>query len=265
MSDIHTSLDGRRALVLGGGKGLGRGAALALARAGSAVGIVGRDNQALDATVESIRRLGVHGIGLSADISRMTGVELLLAQVERELPTPDILLLNGGGPPPLAAVEDNLDEWKRQFEAMFLAFVRITSFCLPAMRERGWGRVLVVSSTSIKEPIAGLTSSNALRAAVAGWAKSLALEVARDGVTINVIMPGRMTTERTKIFDALEAQRREVAVEVIAGERQNEIAVGRYGSAEEFGAVVSFLASDAASYVTGAAIPVDGGLLRSIV
>ena len=133
------------------------------------------------------------------------------------------------------------------------------------MRSRRWGRLLVVSSTSVREPIKGLAASNALRAAVAGWAKSLASEVAADGITVNLLLAGRLDTERTKVLDRLDAEARGVTAETIAAESQAEVPIGRYGTPDEFGAVAAFLASDLASYVTGTAIPIDGGLARAIL
>jgi 3-oxoacyl-[acyl-carrier protein] reductase len=132
------------------------------------------------------------------------------------------------------------------------------------MMERGWGRIIIISSTSIREPIAGLVASNAIRSALAGWAKTIAGEVARRRVTVNVVMPGSVATDRVVALDELEAAKRGVEPDEISAQNQAGIPAGRYGRPEEFGAVVAFLASERASYLTGASIPVDGGVLRSI-
>lgn len=262
---MNLGIDGKRALVLGGNKGLGRGVAKALAAEGAIVAIVGRDEKALQATVEELRGPSPASFGICADLTNPAAVTEMLDRVDRDLGYVDILLLNGGGPPPFAASLANADRWRQQFEAMFLSGVGIATHVLPRMRANRWGRILVVSSTSVREPIMGLTASNALRAAVAGWAKSLAGEVAADGITVNLLLAGRLATERTSGLDRLDAEARGVDVSIIASESQAEVPVGRYGTAEEFGSVAVFLASELASYVTGTAIPIDGGLSRAII
>jgi 3-oxoacyl-[acyl-carrier protein] reductase len=262
---MNLGLNGKRALVLGGNKGLGQGVAKALAENGAIVAITGRDETALNATIEELRTHSPGSFALNADLADPVALAAMLDRVDREMGSVDILLLNGGGPPPFPASVFNVVQWRTQFETMFLSGVRIAAHFLPRMRERHWGRILVVSSTSVREPIAGLTASNALRAAVAGWAKSLAGEVAADGVTVNLLLAGRLATARTEMLDRMDAEAQGVDVSVIAAQSQADIPVGRYGTADEFGAVAAFLASEKASYVTGTAIPVDGGLSRAII
>ncbi|PRD58506.1 SDR family oxidoreductase [Phyllobacterium myrsinacearum] len=262
---MNLGLEGKRALVLGGNKGLGRGVAGALAENGVVVAIAGRDDAALNATASALRVHSPRSFALNADLADPVALAAMLDRVDGAMGGIDILLLNGGGPPPFPAASLNIVQWRTQFETMFLSGVRIAAHFLPGMRERHWGRILVVSSTSVREPIAGLTASNALRAAVAGWAKSLAGEVAADGVTVNLLLAGRLATARTDALDRMDAEARGVDVAVIAAESQADVPVGRYGTADEFGAVAAFLASERASYVTGAAIPVDGGLSHAII
>lgn len=262
---MNLGIDGKRALILGGNKGLGRGVAARLAAEGVAVAAVGRNDQALAATLDDLRRFSPASFGIRADLDDPVQVTQMLEQVDREWGGVDILLLNGGGPPPYGACDTDAARWHLQFDAIFMTGLRIAAHVLPGMRSRRWGRLLVVSSTSVREPISGLTASNALRAAVAGWAKSLASEVAADGITVNLLLAGRLDTERTKVLDRLDAEARGVAAETIAAESQSEVPIGRYGTPDEFGAVAAFLASDLASYVTGAAIPIDGGLARAIL
>ena len=259
-----TGLKGRTALVLGGSRGLGFGVAAAFVERGASVTLVGRDETALRAATAQIAATGGEATAISADLAGEAGVQLLLSSLGK-MRSPDILLLNGGGPPPFNAADVDPPAWRAQFEAMVVSQMRVAASCLPAMRQRRWGRILIVSSTSAREPIAGLAASNALRASLAGWAKTLAGEVARDGITVNLLLPGRFATERTERLDRLDALDRGVDQAVIAAESQAEIPVGRYGSAAEFGAVAAFLASEEASYVTGVAIPVDGGLSRSML
>lgn len=262
---MNLGLEGKRALVLGGNKGLGRGVASALAENGAIVAIAGRDDAALNAAASALRVHSPRSFALNADLADPVALAAMLDRVDEAMGGIDILLLNGGGPPPFPAASLNIVQWRTQFEAMFLSGVRIAAHFLPGMRERHWGRILVVSSTSVREPIAGLTASNALRAAVAGWAKSLAGEVAADGITVNLLLAGRLATARTDTLDRMDAEAGGVDVAVIAAESQADVPVGRYGTADEFGAVAAFLASEKASYVTGAAIPVDGGLSHAII
>lgn len=259
-------LDGRTALVLGGSKGLGLGVAEALSARGAAVVLVGRDVTALETAA---KRIGSKGEGactiFAADLASEADVERLLSQVGAKTAEIDILLLNGGGPPPFAASSVDPALWRQQFDGMFLNQIRIAEWSLPGMRQRKWGRILVVASTSVREPIPGLTASNALRAAMAGWAKTLADEVAVDGVTVNLLLPGRFATDRTTKLDALDAADRGVDPAVVKAESEAEIPIRRYGTPAEFGAAAAFLASDEAAYITGVALPIDGGLSRGII
>ncbi len=153
--------------------------------------------------------------------------------------------------------------WRAQFETMLLTTMAFTTAFLPSMRQNGYGRIVMISSVSVVEPILGLVLSNTLRAGLANWGKTLASEVAADGVTVNTLMPGLFATDRVKRLNQLAAQAKGEDIETIAAKEQAAIPIRRYGRPEEFGAVAAFLASPAASYVTGALIPVDGGLMKS--
>lgn len=258
---MDLGIDGKRALVLGATKGLGWATAQVLAQEGVTVGITGRDKTV---AARGAGELSADALGFGLDLSQPEQIDGVLRDVDAGLGAVDILVLNGGGPPPSSAIPVDPDFWRRQFESMFVALTRITDHFLPGMVERGWGRIIIVSSTSIREPIAGLTASNSIRSALAGWAKTLASEVAGKGVTVNILMPGSMATDRIVSFDAREAAVRRVSIEDVAAANQAKIPTRRYGRPEEFGAVAAFLASRHASYVTGASIPVDGGVLRSL-
>jgi 3-oxoacyl-[acyl-carrier protein] reductase len=252
---------GKRALVIGATRGLGWATADALAQEGVVVGMTGR-NASVAAQRASKLSLGARGLQLNlADTDQ---IDPFLRNVDETLGAVDILVLNGGGPPPSLAAPSNPGFWREQFEEMFVAQTRIVDHVLPGMIERGWGRIIIVSSTSIREPIAGLVASNAIRSALAGWAKTLASEVARRRITVNVVLPGSIATDRIVSLDAHEAAKRGVAADEISTQNQAGIPAGRYGRPEEFGAVVAFLASEQASYLTGASIPVDGGVLKFI-
>jgi 3-oxoacyl-[acyl-carrier protein] reductase len=255
----------RTALLLGGSKGLGLGVAEALVQQGVNVALVGRDETALQAAEQRFEGQPGSVMSFHCDLLDKDSVSRMIREVDERVDAVDIVLLNGGGPPPFAASHFDESTWQTQFGAMFINQVRVATHYLPAMRKRGFGRIIAVSSTSIREPIPGLAASNALRSALAGWAKTLASEVAKDGVTVNVVLPGRFATERTARLDGLDALDRGVDPGVIAFESQREIPLGRYGTPQEFGAVVSFLATQGASYITGVALPVDGGLSRSML
>jgi 3-oxoacyl-[acyl-carrier protein] reductase len=262
---MDLGLTDKRALILGGSKGIGRAVAEVLAAEGCIVAVVGRDQEALKDAVACLRKRSPQSTYFATDLSRTDRLSSFLERVDDEFGGIDVLLVNGGGPPPLAAATVEPITWRAQFEAMVLSGMMTASHFLPEMRRRKWGRILVVASTSVREPIRGLAASNALRSALAGWAKTLATEVAADGVTVNLLLPGRIATARTTQLDLSDAKARGVDPSVIAAESQFEIPAKRYGLPAEFAAVAAFLASTQAQYVTGVAIPIDGGLSRSMI
>jgi 3-oxoacyl-[acyl-carrier protein] reductase len=259
---MDLGLSGKRALVLGGTKGLGRGIAAALAMEGAVVSVTGRVQSEADAAAASI---AASARGFALDLTKPDALSAFLGQVLSEIGSVDILVLNGGGPRPSSASEIDPDYWRNQFDAMVLSAMRITSHFLPSMMQNRWGRIIAVGSTSIREPIPGLTASNALRSALAGWMKTLATEVASHGITVNMMLPGSLATDRTLSFDKADAEKEGLPLEQVAARSQAQIPAGRYGTPEEFGAVGAFLASQQASYITGVAIPVDGGSTRSML
>jgi 3-oxoacyl-[acyl-carrier protein] reductase len=261
---MDLQLSGKVALIAGGSKGLGFGVAQALAREGVAVALLAREAGALDAAVDKIRQQGGTVAGFTADLSRAGDIETALEQVRRQFGDIDILLNNSGGPPASGVAGVDAALWEAQFRSMILPVFGLTDLLLPAMRRKKWGRILNIASSSVIEPIAAIGISNTLRSAVAGWAKTLAGEVARDGITVNTLLPGRIATDRTVALDRRAAEQQGVSAEAIAAQSTAEIPLGRYGTVEEFGAVAAFLASPLASYVTGSLVRVDGGMMRSV-
>ena len=252
---------GRRALVMGGGRGLGRGIAGALAREGARVTIAGRDRASLQAAAQEMNGVG----GSTVDIHRCDlGSAEEISDLVRFVGLTDILVNNSGGPPPgpIADVQDEV--WLQQFETMFLGCVRLTRALLPGMRQRGWGRIITVVSSGVQQPIPNLGISNAIRLAIVDWSKTLAGEVAADGVTANCIAPGRIHTDRVEALDEAAAGRQGIELEEARRRSRATIPAGRYGTVEEFAAVAAFLASNQASYITGSVHRVDGGMIRAI-
>ena len=176
----------------------------------------------------------------------------------------DILVNITGGPPPTPAAGQDPALWSKQFEAMVLSVIAITDRVLPKMRERHWGRIITSTSSGVIAPIPNLGISNALRLSLVGWSKTLAREVGKDGITANVLVPGRIATDRIKFLDAAKAKREGRSVEEVAAESAGSIPLGRYGRPEEYGDMAAFLASERAAYVTGSVIRVDGGLIPSV-
>jgi 3-oxoacyl-[acyl-carrier protein] reductase len=249
---MDLGIEGRVALVLGASRGLGRAVAEALGREGARVALAARSEETLAEVAEGI---AAETAVLAADTREEEAVAALPGRVEERLGSIEILVLNTGGPPAGAALEADTGEWLEAYRSLVLAPLVLTRACVPAMRERGWGRIVNVASTSIREPIPGLTLSNANRAAAVGLLGTLAREVAVDGITVNTVATGRFATERlAQLHGSLETAEEGARADVPAA---------RLGRPEEYGDLVAFLCSDRAAYITGAVVPIDGGLTRS--
>ncbi|MBC2666235.1 SDR family oxidoreductase [Novosphingobium flavum] len=250
---MDLKIAGKVALVLGASKGLGAASAAALADEGALVHAVSRSGAVSDARLT----------GLAADLSTAAGVEAVLELVAR-LGRVDILVGNTGGPPRSTAQGVDSGQWRAAFEGLAVSLFRIADAVLPGMIERGWGRIITIGSSGIVQPIPHLAQSNAVRGAVAGWSKTLAGEVGRHGVTVNMVLPGRIDTDRVRGGDEAAAARDGLAVAEVQARSRAQIPVGRYGRAEEFGAMVAYLAGEQAGYMTGTMIRVDGGYVRGL-
>ncbi len=262
---MDLGLAGKRALVLGGSKGLGFGIANALAQEGARVMVASRSGDACEAAAAKLaEEHGVEAHGQACDLGDTQAIDRLTQAALDTLGGVDVLINNSGGPPggPISAVSQ--DTWEAQFRAMVLSLMRVTERLLPGMRERGWGRIILVASSGVRQPIPELGISNTLRVALANWGKTLSFEVAGDGVTVNTLLPGRITTDRTHQLDTARAEREGKSFDDVRTASAKLIPLGRYGTVEEFGAAAAFLASEQASYITGALVPVDGGLIKSL-
>lgn len=257
-------LKGKTALVLGGGGGLGRAIAKSLAAEGAKVAVAGVGPTSIDATLAELHSIGGGSLSLIWDLADLSVIDANIAKIESELGAVDILINNTGGPPPSTAAGQDPALWAKQFQAMVLSVIAITDRVLSGMKARGWGRILTSTSSGIIAPIPNLAISNALRMSLVGWSKTLAREVAKDGITANIIVPGRIATARVATLDNARAKREGRGVEEVAAESAATIPVGRYGKPEEYADVVAFLASTRAAYITGSVIRVDGGMTTSI-
>jgi 3-oxoacyl-[acyl-carrier protein] reductase len=261
---MDLGLKNKTALVLGGGGGLGRAISKALAGEGAKVAIADIEPNAIAGTEAALSEVDGKSLGLVWDISDLSQIDGQVSKIESELGPVDILVNNTGGPPPTPASGQDPALWSKHFQVMVLSVIAITDRVLPNMRVRHWGRVITSTSSGVVAPIPNLGISNALRLSLVGWSKTLAREVAKDGITANIILPGRIATERTKFLDAAKAKREGRSVEDVSAESTATIPLGRYGKPEEYGDVVTFLASERAAYLTGSVIRVDGGLIASV-
>ncbi len=248
---MDLGLNGRVALVMGASRGIGRGIAAALAREGARVAIASRSLERLE---EAAAEIGGEATPFVADTADAERLAALPAEVAAALGPVEILVTNSGGPPLGGALDHEQEEWEHAYRSLVLAPRALAGAVVPGMRERGWGRIVNVGSTSTREPIPGLNLSNSHRMAAVGFLKTLAREVAADGITVNTVATGRFATERLFEFGSREE------VEAAASA---EVPAGRLGQPEEYGDLVAFLCSERAAYLTGAVIPLDGGLLHS--
>jgi 3-oxoacyl-[acyl-carrier protein] reductase len=250
---MDLGIEGRTALVMGASKGIGRGIAEALAREGARVAMASRSRERV---AEAAREIEGETVPLEADTSDLERLAALPGEVAAELGPVEILVTNTGGPPLGGALDHPHKEWEEAYRSLVLAPRTLAEAVIPGMRERGWGRIVNVGSSSVREPIPHLTLSNANRMAAVGFFKTLASEVAADGITVNTVATGRFATDRlASNWGSWEEMERGAAEGVPAG---------RLGQPEEYGDLVAFICSDRAAYLTGTVIPLDGGLSRSV-
>lgn len=257
---MDLGLTGKVALVSAASQGLGRACAEALAGEGARVAILSRRQQELDRVAAEIGA----ALAVRCDLSKAGDIVEAARKVAAELGPVSILVNNCGGPPPGVFDTITEDQWEHAFQQVFMSALRLTRAVLPGMRAARWGRVINILSSSAVQPIPGLIISNAFRPALAGWAKTLSSEVAKDNVLVTSVLPGRILTARTEELDQATAQRTGRPIEEVRMQKLAPVPMKRYGTLEEFGATVAFLASERASYLTGSLVRIDGGMIACI-
>jgi 3-oxoacyl-[acyl-carrier protein] reductase len=263
---VDLGLGGKVALVGASSKGLGKASALALAREGARVAICARTEADLQAAAEEIREdSGAEVLAVSADLATAEGVHRVVAATVERFGGVDVLVHNSGGPSIGSFPDLSDDDWRRAFEVVTLCFVRFVREVTPHMRERRWGRIIGIQSSSVKEPVGGIDLSNGTRPGVAGLMKAIMPDLAKDGITINLVLPGMFLTSRIHPALASRTPDGDELVEEQLAPLAATIPMGRLGEPIELGHLVAFLASEQASYITGAVYQVDGGKIKANV
>ena len=262
---MDLGLKDKNALVMSSSGGLGFGIAEALAKEGADVILTGRNDEKLKGCASRINA-AKNGCAdyISADLSDELWCAKIVKKIKKDLGTIDILIANTGGPPPGTIVGVDINIARRHLEMMLLRVAEITNFVILGMREKGWGRIVTVASSGIQQPIPNLALSNMIRSALVGWSKSVANEVANSGITCNILVPGRIHTNRVDIIDAANADKLGCSIEEVRQASFSTIPIGRYGTVEEFSSTAAFLSSCQASYITGSIIRCDGGIIKSV-
>lgn len=259
-------LGGKSALVTGASQGIGMAAAQRLALCGADVLMASRRLDAVTAAAAEIDALAPGRVsGAAADIARAEDIGRLYEHVDTALGGLDLLVISGGGPRSASFSELGDADWQTAFDLLLMSTVRLIRHAVPRMQARGGGRIVVVLSSGVKQPIPGLMLSNSLRAAVTGLIQTLSVELARDNILINGALPGRIDTERVASLDQLNAGRQRLPVEEVRRRSQQSIPLGRYGQPHEMADAILFLCSPMATYVTGSLLEIDGGMVRTLL
>jgi 3-oxoacyl-[acyl-carrier protein] reductase len=262
---MDLGLKGKRALVLAASRGLGYACALGLAREGCDLVVCSRDGGRIEEAAERIRaETGARVHPVAMDVGSAESARELVGVAVEQFGGLEIAIHNAGGPPAGDFASITPEQWQGAFNLNLMSFVHLVHAVTPEMKRAGYGRIIAITSSSIKQPIPNLVLSNAMRTAVLGTTRTLAKDLARDGILINILAPGRISTERIGELDAAVAKRSGRSLEEVQEESMASIPLGRLGTPEEFANVAVFLASQAASYVTGAVIQIDGGKLDAL-
>jgi 3-oxoacyl-[acyl-carrier protein] reductase len=263
---MDLGLKGKVALVAAASRGLGRAVAEELAAEGASLVICSRSAETIDQTANEIAQAtGAEVHALAADVSKPAEVAHLVRAGSERFGRIDILVTNSGGPPAGTFESFSQQDWEAATRLLLFSAVELARNVLPGMKERRWGRILNVTSIAVKQPVENLMLSNSLRAAVTGFARTLANEVATFGITVNNIMPGYTRTERVEKLSRMMADKEGISPEEFVARWEKEIPLRRLGEPREFAALAAFLVSERASYITGTSIPVDGGWIRALM
>lgn len=263
---MDLGLRGKVALVAAASKGLGRAIALELAAEGAHIAMCARGEEALvRARDEIVHATGADVLAITGDVAKFGDVSRITGAALDKFGRIDILVTNAGGPPSGTFESLRPEMWQQAFDLTLMSVINLTSAALPGMRQRKWGRVINVTSIAVKQPVEGLMLSNSIRSAVTGFARTLANEVARDGITVNNILPGYTRTERVDQLADAVASREGMTSDAARAKWEAQIPMGRLGEPEELAALAAFLASNRASFITGTSITVDGGWTRGLL
>lgn len=263
---MDLGLKSKVALVAGSSRGLGRAVAEELAREGADLVLCARGEDQLSRTVSEMEAmLGGRIIGVAADVAEQSGVDAVVGRALAEFGRVDILVTNAAGPPAGPFEAHSADAWREAVKLNLESAVNLCRAVLPGMKEREWGRILNITSIAVKQPVDGLILSNSVRAAVTGFARTLANEVAPYGITVNNLMPGYTRTDRLTELAEANARHRGTSPDEETASWERQIPAGRLGEPREFAALAAFLASERASYITAQSVAIDGGWIRSIL
>ena len=258
---MKIDLTGKKALVGGSSKGIGLGIATELANSGASVCLMARNESRLKQIVDQLPNSSNHSY-LVVDFSKFEDFKIKIEEYVKNNQV-DILINNTQGPPAGNSLSKNIDSYQEAFDLLFKSVVHTTSLVIPGMQKNNWGRIINVTSVSVKEPLNYLVLSNSIRSAVVAWAKSLSVDLGPDGITVNSILTGYFDTERIKELNKEKSKSLNISEAEVLDKMKSLVPASRLGRPEEYGYLVSFLSSDNAAYINGASIPIDGGLLKS--
>ncbi len=258
---MKIDLTGKKALVGGSSKGIGLGIATELANSGASVCLMARNESRLKQIVDQLPNSSNHSY-LVVDFSKFEDYKIKIEKYVKNNQV-DILINNTQGPPAGNSLSKNIDSYQEAFDLLFKSVVHTTSLVIPGMQINKWGRIINVTSVSVKEPLNYLVLSNSIRSAVVAWAKSLSVDLGSDGITVNSILTGYFDTERIKELNKEKSKSLNISETEVLEKMKTLVPASRLGRPEEYGYLVSFLSSDNAAYINGASIPIDGGLLKS--
>jgi 3-oxoacyl-[acyl-carrier protein] reductase len=262
---MDLGLKGKVAMVAGASRGLGYAVAEALAREGAIVSISSSSQASIDEAAARLSSTGATAIGTAVDVRNGDQIAAWGATTIERFGGVDLLFTNGGGPPAGAAVSFDDAAWQNAVDLLLFSAIRMVRVAAPSMKQRGGGSILMSTSASVKEPIPNLGLSTVLRASVSALSKTLAIELAADRIRVNQIIPGRIDTDRVKHLDELAGKKQGISADEAKKKSMATIPAGRYGEPPEYGRVAAFILSDAAAYMTGSTVQVDGGMIRSVL